>query len=85
MLLSLLFSGLGFLTMDYGLVQEWTGADPLRSILDVRALGQRFVLTPPLLQVAACLGALGSLVFAIEVLSDAETRADLLADVIEKP
>lgn len=84
-LLSLLLGGLGFITMDYGLVQEWSGADPLTVLLDLRVLGARLVVTPPLLQVAACLGALGSLVFAIEVLLDAEVRADLLADLIDGP
>lgn len=84
-LLSLLLSVLGFVSMDHDLVQEWSGADPLRVLLDVRVLGQRFVVTPPLLQVSACLGALGSLVFAIEVVLDPEVRADLFADLIDEP
>jgi hypothetical protein len=84
-LLCLLFSVLGFVTMDYSVVQEWSGAGPMQVLLDVSVLGQRLTLTPPLLQVSACLGALGSLVFAIEAVLDDETRAALLSDLIDGP
>lgn len=84
-LLCLLFSVLGFVTMDYSLVQEWSGEGSMRVLLDIPVLGQRLILTPPLLQVSACLGALGSLVFAFEAVLDTETRAALLSDLVDGP
>jgi hypothetical protein len=83
-LLCLLLSVLGFVSMDYGLVAEWSGDGAPRVLLDIGVFNQRLVITPPLLQVSACLGTLGSLVFAIEVVLDAEARTDLLSDLLDE-
>lgn len=74
---------LGFVTIDHPLTQEWTGDESARVLFDVRLLGQQLVLTLPLVQVAACLAAVGILVFAIEVIVDSGARAALLDDLID--
>jgi hypothetical protein len=76
------FGLVGVVTIDAGLVAEWTsGSSEVVVSLD---LGQPpLVLTRPLLQVSAFLAALGALAFAVEAISDPDTRLTLLRDLAE--
>lgn len=78
------FVALGFVTVDRDLVAEWTGA-PAAVWASAEIAALPLVLTRSLVQVAAFLGALGALVFAIEAVVDPATRQTLLRDLLEEP
>lgn len=72
----------GFLTMDRALVAEWSGAPP-GVLWTWSGGGWRLDLTPPLVQVGAFLGSISMVAFALEVLTDEQTRHTLVGDLID--
>jgi hypothetical protein len=80
--LFLIFTVVGVLSVDAGLAAEWSGSHD--GVLVSLGIGSPpLVVTGQLLQVAAFLAALGGLSFAVEVVSDAGTRATLVRDLVE--
>ena len=77
------FTALGAGTMDVPLVAEWTGV-PVSAVTSI-GLGDAVVVTRALAQVAAFLAVLGALAFAVEAVLDPDTRATLLADLLDAP
>jgi len=76
------FLVIGVLSIDAGLAAEWSGtADGV--LLSLGVGDPPLVVTRQLLQVAAFLGSLGALAFAVEVISDADTRDTLVHDLLE--
>ena len=81
-LLFVTFVVVGVLSVDAGLVAEWSGR-PGGTVLSLGIGDPPLVVTRQLLQVAAFLLSLGALVFAVEVVSDSGTRRTLISDLIE--
>ncbi|WP_249998307.1 hypothetical protein [Actinoplanes sp. M2I2] len=80
--LFLTFVVVGVISVDAGLVAEWSGR-PDGVLLSIGLGDPALVVSRQLLQVAAFLAALGALVFATEVIADAGTRHTLIHDLIE--
>lgn len=78
----LTFTVVGTVSVDAGLVAEWSGR-PDGVLLSLGIGSPPLVVTRQLLQVAAFLAALGALAFAVEVISDAGTRRTLIRDLVE--
>jgi hypothetical protein len=78
-----LFAFLGVTTVDAELTREWSGQASAGMLPLIGILGQELVVSAALLQVAGFLGALAALVFAIEVLVDAQSRHELIDDLME--
>lgn len=76
------FTIVGVLSIDAGLVAEWSGSES--GVLASLGVGDpTLVITRQLLHVAAFLAALGALSFAIEVVADPGTRDTLISDLVE--
>lgn len=81
-LLFVTFTVVGVLTVDAGLVAEWSGTQD--GVLVSLGVGSPpLVVTRQLLQVATFLASLGALVFAVEVVADGSTRRTLIQDLFE--
>lgn len=80
--LFLTFTVIGVLSIDAGLAAEWSGSHD-GVLLSLGFGSPPLVVTAQLLQVAAFLAALGGLSFAVEVVSDPETRQTLVKDLVE--
>jgi hypothetical protein len=81
---ALLFAGstlVGVVSVDAGLVAEWSGSRD-GVLVSLGAADPPLVVTRQLLQVAAFLAALGGLSFAVEVIADAGTRETLVRDLV---
>jgi hypothetical protein len=76
------FAVVGIVSVDAGLVAEWSG-DRNGVLLSLGIGDPPMVVTRQLLQVSAFLAALGALAFAVEVIADADTRNTLVRDLIE--
>jgi hypothetical protein len=76
------FTVIGVLSVDAGLVAEWSGS-PDGVLVTLGVGSPPLVLTAPLLQVSGFLAALGGLSFAVEVISDADTRATIVRDLVD--
>nr|WP_221380652.1 hypothetical protein [Actinoplanes polyasparticus] len=79
--LFLSFVIVGIMSVDADLVAEWSGTEG--GVIMVLGIGDpALVLTRQLVQVAAFLGSLGALVFALEVIADAGARHTLVHDLV---
>ena len=75
------FTAVGIVSIDAGLVAEWSGSQD--GVLVSFGVGSPpLALTRELLQVSAFLAALGALSFAVEVISDDGTRHTLVRDLV---
>ncbi len=94
------FLALGVLVVGEDLTREWSalgdglspallplsevGPGRVDSPVEIYDLGGGLVLSEPLLRVVGVLGAFAALLFAVEVLVDAETRADVTDDLVHE-
>jgi hypothetical protein len=78
-----LFGFLGLATVDADLTREWSGQNSIQVLRSVTILGEELVLSAALVQVAAFLGALAALSFAVEVVADEESRRELTDDLLD--
>jgi hypothetical protein len=72
----------GIVSVDAELVAEWSGS-PDGVLVSLGIGSPPLVITRQLLQVAAFLGSVGALVFAVEVIADPSARRTLIRDLEE--